>query len=154
MYDGQWITTSKRDEFENQKRIKREKEEADRKAKEQLEAQFRDQHSHPNIIVHAQGGQAFDIAGLVGQGRITVIDFYAGWCGPCKRMAPQLKSLVMQYPDVLVHKIDIVNWTSPVAQQYHLSSIPNLRVFNRDGKLIGRLTGSIGAVAEYVRQAN
>lgn len=39
--------------------------------------------------------------------RLILVDFYATWCGPCKRMEPILKELVSEYPNVDFYKIDV-----------------------------------------------
>ncbi len=76
-------------------------------------------------------------------GRYVIFDFYADWCGPCRKMDPHLKKLVKKYPDrVALKKIDIVRWGSPVASQYGVNSIPHLRVYNPSGKLVRTGGGS------------
>jgi thioredoxin 1 len=44
---------------------------------------------------------------LVNNDRLIVLDFYATWCGPCKRMEPIVKQLEKEYPNVDFYKIDV-----------------------------------------------
>lgn len=99
-----------------------------------------------------KGGQSIDISPLVGNGSITIIDFYADWCGPCKSAEPHLKKLAKDSRVNLI-QIDIVNWETPVVKQYGLRSIPNMRVFDANGKQIGDATHSVSQIKKLVEQA-
>ncbi len=71
------------------------------------------------VISH---GQQIDISKHLALGNVTIVDFYADWCGPCKAVEPTIQQLSKSDPEIAVRKIDIVNWASPVATQYHVSS--------------------------------
>jgi thiol-disulfide isomerase/thioredoxin len=68
-------------------------------------------------------------------GGVTIFDFYADWCGPCKQLAPQLEKLAQSTPNVYLRKIDIKDWESPVAKQYGLHSIPSVWIYDTNGRL-------------------
>jgi thiol-disulfide isomerase/thioredoxin len=107
----------------------------------------------PAIDVITKGSQV-DLASHLAAGSITIVDFYADWCGPCRLMSPTLEQIAHSDPDVALRKIDIVNWESPVAKQYHVNSIPRVEVYNRAGKLVGTVRGvSPDQVRQYVAQA-
>jgi thiol-disulfide isomerase/thioredoxin len=97
-------------------------------------------------------GEEIDIESFVGNGVVTIIDFYADWCGPCKVAEPHLLKLA-EDPDVKLIQIDIVKWGTPVVQQYGIRSIPNMRVFDGNGKQVGEETGSVPKIAKYVAKA-
>jgi len=89
---------------------------------------------------------------LVVPGKITVVEFYADWCAPCKQIAPYLAKFA-EDPDVVVRKVDIVNWNSPVAKQWQLRSIPNMRVFDQNGQPVGQATHNLREVVDNIMQA-
>jgi thioredoxin len=55
-----------------------------------------------------------------------IIDFYADWCGPCKKVSPILKDLAQLYKDdIIVYKVD-VDTESELAEAFGIQSIPTL----------------------------
>lgn len=67
----------------------------------------------------------------------VLVDFWATWCGPCKRQAPIVEALADQ--GYAVGKVD-VDQEPGLAQQYQIMSIPTLVVF-KEGKEVKRLIG-------------
>ena len=103
------------------------------------------------VISH---GQQIDISKHLVLGNVTIVDFYADWCGPCKAVEPTIQQLAKSDPEIAVRKIDIVNWASPVATQYHVSTIPRVEIYGRKGELVGTVKGADPAqVRQYVAQA-
>jgi thiol-disulfide isomerase/thioredoxin len=90
---------------------------------------------------------------LVTVGKITVIDFYATGSDPCRQLAPVLDQYIQSQPDVVLRKVDIRELGSPTAEKYKISSVPNLRVFDREGKMVGRPASSLEQVQKYVEKA-
>ena len=78
----------------------------------------------------------------------VLVDFWAGWCGPCKVMAPYFANAATQLPDVRFAKID-TEANPQASAAYAIRSIPSLILF-RGGKELARQSGAIPA-AEIVR---
>jgi thioredoxin len=63
-----------------------------------------------------------------------IVDFYADWCGPCKRIAPIMRELASQYKDdVVFYKIDVDN-EQELASIFGISSIPTILFVPVKGK--------------------
>lgn len=111
-------------------------------------------HGTPEtIMVFSQGGQEIDIQTMIVPGKITIIDFYATWCPPCKAIGPKLEQLARTKEDVYLRKINIESWGTPITLQYGITGIPYIYVFGRNGKPIGSPTSSYTQVQEYVNRA-
>jgi thioredoxin 1 len=99
-------------------------------------------------------GAQVDINKHLALGNVTVVDFYADWCGPCRQLAPSLEQLARSDPEIALRKIDIVSWKMPVARQYNVNSIPQVNVYNRGGSLVGTVNGAdIDQIKRYIAQA-
>lgn len=81
-----------------------------------------------------------DVKRLKQNAGITLLDFYADWCGPCKALAPTLERFASENPNVAVGKIN-VDENNDAAQEFGIRGIPTL-VFLRDGQEVGRLVGA------------
>jgi thioredoxin len=107
-----------------------------------------------NPIEVVRGGNEIDINKHLANGKITLVEFYADWCGPCKMISPALENMARTDRDIALCKIDIVNWTSPVTRQYNIRSIPCVVVFDRKGQMVGVMRGvDPDALNQYITQA-
>ena len=103
------------------------------------------------VISH---GAQVDINQHLALGNVTVVDFYADWCGPCRQLSPSLEQMARTDPEIALRKIDIGNGKTAVARQYNIGSIPQVNIYNRDGRLVGTVVGAnIDKVRSYVAQA-
>ncbi len=107
----------------------------------------------PAVRMISNGGQRIDLKQVLVSGKITVVDFYADWCGPCKRMGPQLEQMARSDPDVVLCKVNIVNWKKPVVKQFSIRSIPNVRVYDRNGTEVGSPTSGLSAIKQNIERA-
>ena len=75
---------------------------------------------------------------------ITIVDFYADWCGPCKMMSPIVEQIAEKYADTYVVGKVNVDEQPGLALRYQVMSIPMLVTMN-----LGMFAGkSIGVVSE------
>ncbi len=79
---------------------------------------------------------------LLAQKNLIVIDFWAEWCGPCKKMSPVVDELAAEYDGIVdVRKCDVEE-NVEVAAKFGIMAIPTI-VFVKDGKEIARKSGTV-----------
>jgi thiol-disulfide isomerase/thioredoxin len=105
------------------------------------------------VTVISEGGREVDLSALLPVGKVAIVDFYADWCGPCRKISPHLEQLAKNDPEVVLIKVDIVKWDTPVARQHQIRSVPNIRVYNGRGQVVGSPTSDLNAVRRNIEQA-
>jgi thioredoxin 1 len=76
---------------------------------------------------------------------ITLVDWWASWCGPCRMFAPVFAEASKQHPDITFGKIDTEDQPE-LSAAARIGSIPTLMAF-RDGILVFSQPGALPAVA-------
>jgi len=70
---------------------------------------------------------------------LVVIDFYATWCGPCKKLSPVFSELSLKYSTVTFLKVDTDN-AEELAKHYDVTALPSI-VFIKNGDIISLIKG-------------
>jgi thioredoxin 1 len=87
---------------------------------------------------------------------LTVVDFWAEWCGPCRMIAPLLDQLASEYETkgLKVAKVD-VDANQQTAMRFNVRSIPTLMFF-KDGRHVDTVVGAVpkahlaGKIAQHI----
>lgn len=73
---------------------------------------------------------------------LTLIDFWAAWCGPCRALAPTIEELAKEYAGkIFVGKLD-VDENPMTAERFQVYSIPTVLII-KDGKEVDRIVGCV-----------
>jgi len=78
--------------------------------------------------------------GIISEG-VSVIDFFATWCGPCAAMSPIIDEISEEYPELKVGKMD-VDENSAIPTKLKIRSIPTLIIY-KNGEVVERKTGIV-----------
>jgi len=74
---------------------------------------------------------------------LAMVDFWAGWCAPCKAIAPTVEALAEEYAGRLkVAKLD-VDSSPQTPMKFRVRSIPTLLFFKK-GQLVDQVVGAVG----------
>jgi peroxiredoxin len=119
----------------------------------------------PEISMRSPEGKVIALSSL--KGKIVIIDFWASWCGPCRREMPEMVSLYRDFKnkDVeiygvslddnadawksaiahdginWVHVSDLKKWESKAAADYGVDEIPHTILLDKEGKIVARGLG-------------
>jgi len=97
-------------------------------------------------------GAAVDLVPV--RGKLTIFDFGASWCEPCKTLEPVLVKLAKKYPDrVALRRIDVVDWDSAVVARYltpRAFDLPHVKVYDERGTLVFERSSAPGKLEAMI----
>jgi thioredoxin 1 len=74
--------------------------------------------------------------------KVTIVDFYADWCGPCRKLSPIIEEIEQELADRAKFTKINTDENIELAKEYQISGIPTLLVF-KNGELAERMVGLI-----------
>ena len=78
---------------------------------------------------------------VISQSKPVVLDFWATWCGPCRKIAPIVEELAEAYSDqVIIGKVNVEE-DDDLASKYGIRNIPTL-LFIKNGEVIDKFVGA------------
>jgi thioredoxin 1 len=110
----------------------------------------------PKVSETAQEGGTVSTAEfdkIIKENKLTMVDFYTTWCGPCKRMAPSVVKIKSEMKDVVnVMQID-AEAQADISGRYAIEAYPTL-VFFKKGQVVGNVVGlqSYEQIVEFVNK--
>jgi len=91
-------------------------------------------------------GRRIDIPSVMAKGKITIVDFYADWCGPCNVLETRLQHLMQGKKNIALRRVNIGKWDNAAAKQateLRAEALPYIRVYDAQGKFVTSVTGGM-----------
>ncbi len=113
--------------------------------------------------VTGDDGKPYKLSDFVGKGSYTLVDFWASWCGPCRREMPNIKALYSQYNGNGMNFLGVAVWDAPAdtrkamkqmqlpwpvivgnqkldvpTKLYGIMGIPHIIIFDPQGRIVSR----------------
>ena len=107
-------------------------------------------------LSHA-GEDVPDLGAHAVKGKVTLFDFYAVWCAPCRKIDAHVFALLDRRKDLAVRKLNVVSWETPLAERYLRTSpsLPYLLVYGRDGRRVQAIEGfDLAALDRAIEKAS
>ncbi|MGB1241514.1 MAG: thioredoxin [Chitinophagales bacterium] len=77
---------------------------------------------------------------VLDSGKLSVVDFWAVWCGPCRMVGPIIEQLHNEHEDVIIGKVN-VDENPTISMKYKVRNIPTV-LYIKDGKVVDKVVGA------------
>lgn len=97
-----------------------------------------------DIVEVAKGGEDVpSLDALAVKGKVTIVDLYATWCGPCHDLDEHIVDVMKEEPGIAYRRLDVGDWDTPLGEHYltGVKELPYVIVFRPDGSRAAELTG-------------
>ena len=96
------------------------------------------------VTIAARGEDVPSLEAHVAAGKVTIFDFYADWCAPCRKIDAHVYAMLERRDDIAVRKLNVVSWETPIAARltaWKVAKLPHLIVYGKDGAQVAAITG-------------
>jgi thiol-disulfide isomerase/thioredoxin len=101
-------------------------------------------------VLHISNGERVYLQNHLEYGKYTAFFFYAPWCPSCRKARPQVQTSANTHDNLVLREINIVDWKSPVKDQYKIPAIPYFKLYDPKGNLITEGTSSSSKAYYYI----